>query len=308
MKSNFYWNVYKNLEKELVDLSNLIHVDDKQLEIYSIKIAELIIRTVVEIESISKTLYFQNGGTKLDDTNLFFDTDCIELLENKWVLSKKNVQVSASNFYFTQPENKILTPIKKANKRGSSSSDWQKAYQSIKHNRVTSLPKANLKHLVRAMAALFVLNLYHSDNSYILDKDSSGTNFDSSLGSSLFSIKLHIHEGISADILYSKNADFDECVYILKPTDDTRDAVQQTLKEINEKTAERTKTNLIDQLSKQFTEMQITSHEDIPSKIKTLAERIKIENMQQVARENGLILKKVFEGLKYEAILNKHQY
>ncbi|PKO98140.1 MAG: hypothetical protein CVU13_11505 [Bacteroidetes bacterium HGW-Bacteroidetes-8] len=307
MKNNFYWNVYKNLEKELVEMLNLIHIDDKQLEIYSIKIAELILRTAVEIESISKTLYFQNGGTKSDDINLFFDTDCIELLESKWVLSKKIVQVSAPNVDFRLPENMILTPLKKANKRGSSSSDWQKAYQAIKHNRETSLPKANLKHLVRALAALFVLNLYYRDNSYWLDKDSSGTKFDSSLGSSLFSIKLHVRDGISADIVYSKNADFDECIYILKPTDDTRTAVQQELKVLNEKTAERTKTNIIDQLSKQLKGIQI-SHEEMPSTIRALAEKIKIENMQHVARENGLVLKKVFENLKYEAILNKNEY
>jgi len=307
MKNNFYWNVYKNLEKELVEMSNVIHIDDKQLEIYSIKIVELILRTVVEIESISKTLYFQNAGTKPDDINLFFDTDCIELLENKWVLSKKMVQVSAPNFYFGLSENMILTPLKKANKRGSSSSDWQRAYQEIKHNRETSLPKANLKHLVRALAALFVLNLYYCDNSYLLDNDSSGTKFDSSLGSSLFSIKLHIHEGISADIVYSKNADFDECVYILKPTDDTRDAVQQKFKELNEKIAERTKTDIIDQLSKQLKGIQI-SNEEMPGTIRAIAEKIKIENMQHVVRENGLHLKKVFENLKYEAILNKHHY
>lgn len=60
--NNYYWAVYKNLERELSDLSNLIHIDDKQLNVYSIKIAELLLRTVVEIESISKTLYFQNGG------------------------------------------------------------------------------------------------------------------------------------------------------------------------------------------------------------------------------------------------------
>lgn len=126
--NNFYWSIYKNLEKELVELSNVIHIDDNQLEIYSIKIAELLLRTAVEIESLSKTLYFKNGGNKEDDINLFFDTDCLDLLEQKWQLSKKKVQISATNFYFAQIENQILTPLKKANKRGTSSSDWQKAY------------------------------------------------------------------------------------------------------------------------------------------------------------------------------------
>ena len=30
--TNIYWPVYKNLEKELVELSNQVHIDDKQLD------------------------------------------------------------------------------------------------------------------------------------------------------------------------------------------------------------------------------------------------------------------------------------
>lgn len=141
MNHNIYWTVYKNLERELVELSNLLHIDDIQLEIYSIKITELLIRTVVEVESISKELYFQNGGTKVDDKDLFFDTDCLGLLENKWFLSKKQVQVSSPNFYFNIVDNKILTPLNKASKRGTSSSEWLRAYQAVKHNRAKSLKR-----------------------------------------------------------------------------------------------------------------------------------------------------------------------
>lgn len=306
--NNFYWTVYKNLEKELSELSNLIHIDDAQLGIYSIKIAELLLRTSVEIESISKALYFENGGTKPDDINLFFDTDCLDLLETKWQLSKKIVQISAPNFYFSQTENQLLTPLNKANKRGSSSSDWQRAYQAVKHNRVTSLPKANLKHLIRAMAALYVLNIYNNNNEYALEKDSSGVNFDRNLGSIIFSVNIHINQSISIVNDYSKNSDFDEYIYLLKPTDDTRNAVQQKLKELNDLTIERTQTNLLEQITKQLAESQITNQEEINGKINSIAEKIKSDNMIQVARENGQVLKNTFENLKYEAVLNKHQY
>ena len=306
MSSNIYWTVYKIIEKELIDLSNLIHIDDKQIEIYSVKIAELLLRTVVEVESISKALYFQNGGAKPDDIDLFFDTDCLDLLEDKWLLSKKQVYVSAPNFYFALPDNRVLTPLKKANKRGTSSSDWQRAYQAVKHNRVTSLPKANLKHLIRALAALYILNLYYKNNSYVLDKDSTGTNFDSTLGSSIFSVKLHINAGGS--VVYSKKVDFDECVYLLKPTDETRDALQQKLIEINEKITERTKANILEQLTSQLQGIQATTKEEISEKVKSITDKIKTDNLVQVTRENGRAILKTIEGLKYEAIMNKQQY
>ena len=70
--TNLYWPVYKNLENELVQLSDLIHFDDNQLSIYSIKISELLIRCSVEIEAISKDLYFRIGGTLPSDGDLYF--------------------------------------------------------------------------------------------------------------------------------------------------------------------------------------------------------------------------------------------
>jgi hypothetical protein len=44
---NLFWPVYKNLEHEVVELSNKIHFDDKQLSVYSVKISELLIRCAV---------------------------------------------------------------------------------------------------------------------------------------------------------------------------------------------------------------------------------------------------------------------
>lgn len=308
MSNNLYWTVYKNLERELLELSNLVHIDDKQLDIYSIKITELLIRTVVEVESISKELYFQNGGNKLDNNNLFFDTDCLELLENKWLLSKKQFQISAPNFYFNQIDNKIFKPLNKANKRGSSSSNWLKAFQAVKHNRAKSLTSGNLKNLIRALAGLYILNLYFRDNLYFLDKDATGTNFDNSLGSSLFAIKLHINQSISIDIDYTKNEDFDECVYIIKPTDEARNNFQKVLKEINEKTIERTREIVYRELSQKVGNINNKGQEEIDDKIKIIVEEATQKNMIQVAKENGQILKQQIDNLKYESVLNKQQY
>ena len=47
MGNNLYWNVYKSLERELLSLAEIIHIDDSQLDVYSIKIEYLIIRTTV---------------------------------------------------------------------------------------------------------------------------------------------------------------------------------------------------------------------------------------------------------------------
>jgi len=258
MNNNLYYSVFKNIEREFINLSNLIHINDEQLKTYSVKIAELLIRTVVEVESISKELYSLNGGLKEDDKNLFFDTDCIQFLEEKWKLSEKLIFISSPNLYFEIDSNKLLTPLKKANKRGSSSSDWLKAYQAVKHNRGKNLKKGNLKHLIRALAGLYILNIYYRNTTFNLDKDGTGTGFDSNLGSDLFSVKLHVSQTISVDSNYLINPDFNECIYLIKATNKTREDVQNSLKEINDKTDEKIQANLTKELQKYLSNIKGT--------------------------------------------------
>jgi hypothetical protein len=229
--TNIYWPVYKNLEKELVELSNQVHIDDKQLDIYSVKIIELLLRCSVEIESISKCLYFSLGGVMPSDRDLYFDTDCMQLLEDKWLLSKKQVIASSLNFHFLRDENKILTPLKKANKRGTSSSDWKKSYQAVKHDRANNLEKGNLKNLIRAMAALFVLNIYYKDDKFELEKNEKA--IPSNMGSDVFDIKIHQYSGYDGNHKYIKKEDFVECVYLTKQTDESEEIWKSAIKNMN---------------------------------------------------------------------------
>lgn len=306
--NNLYWSIFKNLEKEVVSLSNEIHFDDDQLDIYSIKITELLIRTVVEIESISKELYFNNGGTKADNNELFFDTDCLNHLENKWLLSKKKVLISSPNFYFKLEENQILTPLKKANKRGSSSTDYLKAYQAVKHNRAKNLKKGNLRNLIRALTGLYILNLYFNDNTYHIEKDGTGTNFDQNVGSEIFSVKIHPSKSININDEYHKNDDYEECIYLIVPTEETRKIAQKALKDLNKKTQERYSSNIENEIKKKFAEINMTSETDLKAEVQKIAKNFESENMIQVSRENGRELQKSFEGIRYDAELNKNQF
>lgn len=188
---NLFLPVYFNIEKELIELSEHIFFDDKQLNVYSIKIADLLVRTVIEIEALSKKLYSDNNGPKkykADGTEdfIYFDTDCINHLENLWLLSKKEVIVSSQNFYFTKNENNILKPLYKANKRGSSSANWAKAYQAVKHDRSNNMKHATVKNLINALAALYLLNIYNRSDENIKNETK---NNDFSFGSKIFSVQ-----------------------------------------------------------------------------------------------------------------------
>jgi hypothetical protein len=275
MSHNLYWAIYQNLEEELIELSNNIHVDDNQLKVYSMKIAEVLIRVAVEVESIAKELYFQNGGDKPDDNQLFFDTDCLNYLNEKWILSKKKIQVVFGQFYFDIDENKILTPLEKVHLRGKEK--WIKAYQAIKHNRRNSLKNANLKNLIHALAGLFILNLYYKNEVIELGNDVNGTGFDASQGSKIFAVlpAKKILFPISINDPVENNNDDDEYIYVIFPNKEDRDKLKYALIE------------LVDQLKKELLTGKKISEKDL------------------VQKGNKMNLGKVLRETKYEAILNK---
>lgn len=199
---NLYWPVYKNLEKELLSIADIVCFDDKQLNVYSIRIADLIVRCAIEIEAISKDLYLREGGdmNPVDDEgnkrDLYFDTDCLDLLEQKWNISKKVVNVTALNFYFEKEENITLTPLYKSYKRGTSGSKWKQAYMNVKHDRKNTLQKyATVGNLISAMAALFLLNVYFAEDS--LKEKRPSTIFDGSFGSEVFTVNKYSATGLN---------------------------------------------------------------------------------------------------------------
>lgn len=220
-EDSLYWNVYRQLEKDFLSIAEILHIDDKQMNVYSMRIADLLLRTVVEIEALSKKLYFDYGGDKADNHELYFDTDCLALLEEKWAISKRKVQVIGTDLYLNDKENLVLTPLHKSFKRGTSGADWAKAYQAIKHNRVKNLEKGTIKNLMRAMAALFLLNIYNSQKVFKLGTISNVNDVDVSQGSSLFAIYVHPLNGISFDDKYDKLFNFTDYTYLIKITDDS---------------------------------------------------------------------------------------
>lgn len=307
MKKNIYWTVYKNLERELNILAETIHFDDDQLSVYSIKISELIIRCNVEIESIAKDLFIENGGVIPTGRDLYYDTDCIEHLEGKWKLSLKKVNVTAAIFYFEQEPNQVLTPLHKASKMGKSGSDWKKAYQAIKHNRSANLKKGNLKHLIKSMAALYLLNIYYRDLEFDFDKDSTASNFNASLGSSIFSVKLHSGTTINLESNYVKNADYDECTYLLRPTEETQKIVKDTIAAINTESNTKFQERIAGDILNALKDQKLTEVKDIMAKVDETQKLTKSKVTIETAKAKAIPLKTAFDQIKYIGEINKDQ-
>ncbi|WP_430613155.1 hypothetical protein [Flavobacterium sp. JP2137] len=184
---NLYWPVYKNLEKEVIELSFNIYFDDNQFEYikdkekgllksppYSLKIGELLIRCCTEIEALIKEL--TSGKDTLIkrlpnvDSNKAITNGCrLKYLFKTYCIDEKIVVVSSNNMYFKNAENKSFTPFKY---QKNSFDDYYSAYNAVKHNRnLETLHKGNIRYLLKALASLYILNLYYRNDIINLDRN-----------------------------------------------------------------------------------------------------------------------------------------
>ena len=322
--NNLYWNIYRSLERELLDIADTIHIDDKQLSTYSMRIANLLVRTVIEIESISKELYFREGGkwppekgdkgsdegSNADRPYPLFDINCLKFLEQKWTLRKKVVIISSPRLYVTNETHVCFRPLNRASEIGKPS--WKKAYQAVKHNRAESLSGGNIMHFIQALGALFLLNLYYQDQGFDLGGDVSAKSFDVSLGSSLFSIEFHPFSG-DLNGNYTKKENYEQCTYLVCPTQESQElfqeALQEALCEVNKIASDRAISSLqqdIESLSPSLTE------DERNKKVKELEDMYHREYSDKyfipTLLGDGGVLSKAVRNIKYEVILNKNQH
>jgi hypothetical protein len=305
--TQFFWNSYKRLEKEVLSLAEVIHISDDQLGVYSPKIGDLLVRTAIECEALSKELYHANGGTKPNGKDLYFDTDCFGLLEEKWRISKKKILVTSPYVYFLNEENRVLNPLHKANKRGSSSSNWQKAYQAVKHDRVKSLKSGNIGNLLLAMGALYILNIYYRNDNFPVVADRKASDIDWGLGSELFAVKVSSESnGASCRAIYEKKKDYDECIYFVKHTDQTGQAFIDLFAKIEKQVTEETIKNTIQIINEKIkSEDNLSSFEE---QIHTIADEQNKKVYNRILQRQGKSLANALQAFKFEAVLNKQQY
>lgn len=306
---NLYWNIYQRLEQGLIELTDVIFIDDNQINVYSMRIADLLMRTCVEIEAISKKLYVDNGGTILDEKKMYFDKVCIDLLERRWLLSKKVVFVTCPTLYFNDDSNKILTPLLHANNFRSNSADWAVAYQAIKHSRINNLSQGNIKLFIRALAALYILNLYLRQQIIDLDRDPVGSGIDWGLGSKVFSVKVHpCGNDVSEKPKYKKKEDYDECIYLSQKTDETHRKAVEALKNLNKYIREAIPKEVEKLLNQKIHDGSLSTNELNPQVLNELKQHAQTNIIMNQLPYTKKDFFRAIEGLRFEAVLNTQQY
>lgn len=162
-----------------------------------------------------------------------------------------------------------------------------------------------MKHFIRALAALFVLNIYYKSDTFDLRNDRDGQSFDSSMNSKIFSVSIHPFPGVSPDGRYLKGDDFDQHIYLIQATKDTNEAARKIVEEyfndILAKSVELAREEIRPLLP-------IMSQDEVSQTLMELIEKNKSLAEQKVSREIITQLSQSFNALRFEAVLNESQY
>lgn len=204
MQENYYLPIYQQIEREVIDLTASIFFSDEQITVYSLKIADLIIRCSIEVESIAKDIFRRETGKEPDKPGT-----AIMHLENKWKVSQKALRVVSPYTHFKSSFQPSFAPFGYENK---SSDDYFSAYNAIKHDRVKNIAKANINILIRVLGALYILNLYYRNERFSLDEDRYGSKINTSLASDIFAFSVAPLEDI-VKLTSQETIDPITCVY-----------------------------------------------------------------------------------------------
>lgn len=204
MQENYYLPIYQQLEREVIDLASSIFFCDEQITVYSLKIADLIMRCSIEVESIAKDIYRNDKGKEPDKPGT-----AIKYLEKTWNISKKTLNIVSPYTHFKVAFRPSFAPFGYKDK---SPDDYYSAYNAIKHDRVKNIAKADINILIRVLGALYILNLFHRNERFSLGEDRYGEKINTSLASELFAFSVAPLEDV-VKLTSQKDIDPITCVY-----------------------------------------------------------------------------------------------
>lgn len=205
LQSNkIYFPVYKSIEKEVLELASSIHFTDEQVDVYSLRIADLILRCSIELESLAKDIFREE--TKKEPVS---PGECFKWLEENRTISKKSIIISSHYFHFEKDFVPTFCPF---NYKNDSKDDYYAQYNAIKHDRVKNLHKANINVLIRVLGALYILNIYYKDLKIVLDDDYEGQKIDKSGGSEIFNFMVYPSEE-ARTFTSNEGITLDSCIY-----------------------------------------------------------------------------------------------
>lgn len=152
-----YTRGFLMIQKELINLFDFIEPADVNLNTYSYKIQQLLIRTCIEIEANFKAILRENIFNPKDKKGNL-------LPEKRWKMQNYGIintthyldEYSVKLPYWNGADN-MFKPFFNWNKTNNYNLEWYTAYNLCKHNREENFEKANFSNLINAVSGLLVV-------------------------------------------------------------------------------------------------------------------------------------------------------
>lgn len=137
---------FQQITHDLIKVFDYIEPTSSNMNVYSHRIFEILLRACTEFEANSKAILRSNGFIR----ERYSMTE-YHKLEKPCKLSEYKVVVDALG------ENRILIPFQEWSGTEYRPLSWYQAYNSVKHNRNTHFSEANLENAIMALAAVQVI-------------------------------------------------------------------------------------------------------------------------------------------------------
>lgn len=142
-----YWKYYSSLEKQFIETTRFVSLDQRNFKCFSDKFAILLQAAGSELDSFFKAFC----GFNLDDYKTI--ADYYTAVTQKWPdIINQEIDVIDAKI-------KII-PFQKWNaQQPKQSLVWWNAFDDIKHNRSEKVEQANLENVLNCLGALFMLEM-----------------------------------------------------------------------------------------------------------------------------------------------------
>lgn len=159
-KSGYSVNIYKILERDVVDFLNYIYLEyyssEEWKKIYSPRLAELFTRIGNQVD-----IFLRNWCV---DAGLYPQSDCEDLKFGSYQKLIKTYKLDNKEIILMRTDD-ILKPFNNSLK---SPPIWWIFYNNVKHNGFYHKEEGNLYNVIESLSALFMLNCIHKDTEEIL--------------------------------------------------------------------------------------------------------------------------------------------
>lgn len=187
--NNPFWLHYLSLERNLMDISDYIAINNDNRKNYSFKIMQLFFAVCSDIDSIFKHIQNNLGFNKPKKGREFKINHHIEMLNDNFPLIKDTIvnfeysgqvlqfnpfkplfikYIDFKNINFDQLDN--VSFLNYIDKDFLNEANWWNQYNNIKHQRLEYFDQANLSNLLESLSALHILNLLYQ---FTLDMNSN---------------------------------------------------------------------------------------------------------------------------------------